>query len=196
MAKRENVIPKGMENIHERFHYSPAVKAGGLLFVAGRVGRNEDLEVIENTEAQFVQAFENVKKVLAAAGATFDDVVEMVTYQTDMRDLPLLMKVQRSLLHPGLSGVDGDRRNFARDARTQTGNQMHRDARGLNRHARNSSLSHAKGRANVTTLRARVERLEHCGGRERRTLADLVRAAQNGEAAQRMRQGSPAAFGQ
>jgi enamine deaminase RidA (YjgF/YER057c/UK114 family) len=27
-----------------------------------------------------VQAFENVKKVLTAAGATFDDVVEMITY--------------------------------------------------------------------------------------------------------------------
>jgi enamine deaminase RidA (YjgF/YER057c/UK114 family) len=108
MAKRENVIPKGMENIHERFHYSPAVKAGGLLFVAGQVGRNENLEVIENTEAQFVQAFENVKKVLAAAGGTFDDVVEMVTYQTDMRDLPLLMKVKDryyTRLYPAWTGI-------------------------------------------------------------------------------------------
>jgi len=108
MAKRENVIPKGMENIHERFHYCPAVKAGDLLFIAGQVGRNENLEVIENTEAQFVQAFENLKKVLAASGATFDDVVEMVTYQTDMRDLQLLMKVKDryyTRVYPAWTGI-------------------------------------------------------------------------------------------
>jgi enamine deaminase RidA (YjgF/YER057c/UK114 family) len=30
-------------NLHERFHYSPGVKAGTLLFIAGQVGRDEDL---------------------------------------------------------------------------------------------------------------------------------------------------------
>lgn len=94
MAKRENVVPKEMEAINQRFHYSPGVKAGNLLFVAGQVGRDESLNVVENREAQFTQAFENLKKVLTAAGATFDDVVDMVTYHTDMRDLQLFMKVK------------------------------------------------------------------------------------------------------
>ena len=35
-----------------------------------------------------------MKKVLTAAGATFDDVVEMVTYHTDMRDLQLFISVK------------------------------------------------------------------------------------------------------
>jgi len=83
-----------MQNIHERFHYSPGVRAGNFLFIAGQVGRDENLQVVEGKEAQFVQAFENVKKVLTAAGATFDDVVEMVTYHTDMRDLPLFIQVK------------------------------------------------------------------------------------------------------
>ncbi len=94
MPKRESVIPNDMQNIHERFHYSPGVRAGNFLYIAGQVGRDEQLQVVEGKEAQFVQAFENVKKVLAAAGATFDDVVEMVTYHTDMRDLPLFMQVK------------------------------------------------------------------------------------------------------
>jgi enamine deaminase RidA (YjgF/YER057c/UK114 family) len=51
-----------------------------MLYISGQVGRDENLQVVEGTEAQFVQTFENVKKVLAAAGATFDDVVEMITY--------------------------------------------------------------------------------------------------------------------
>lgn len=94
MAARQNVIPKGMENIHERFHYSPAVKAGNFIYVAGQVGRNEKLEVVEGTEHQFVQAFENLKKVISAAGAAMEDIIELVTYFTDMRDLPLFIKVK------------------------------------------------------------------------------------------------------
>ena len=94
MPRREPVVPTDMRTIHERFRYSPGVKAGPFLYVAGQVGRDENLNVVEGKEAQFVQAFENVKKVLTAAGVTFDDVVEMVTYHTDMRDLQLFMKVK------------------------------------------------------------------------------------------------------
>src|SRR5882672_5806470 len=98
MIKRTNVVPKEMEAIKNRFHYSPGVKAGPLLYIAGQVGRDENLNVVEGKEAQFVQAFENVKKVLTAAGVTFDDVVEMVAYYTDMRDLQLFMKVKDQYL--------------------------------------------------------------------------------------------------
>jgi enamine deaminase RidA (YjgF/YER057c/UK114 family) len=64
------------------------------LYIAGQVGRDQDLKVVEGTEAQFAQAFENVGKVLRAAGASFDDVVEMVTYHIDMRDLALFIEVK------------------------------------------------------------------------------------------------------
>jgi len=94
MATRETLIPKGMEQLYERFHYAPAVKVGQVVYVAGQVGRDENLQVIAGAEAQFVQAFENLKKVLTAAGATFSDVVELVTYHTDMRDLPVFMQVK------------------------------------------------------------------------------------------------------
>lgn len=94
MVNRKDIIPPGMEAIPERFHYSPGVLVDGTLYIAGQVGRDANLKVVEGTEAQFVQAFENVKKVLNAAGASFDDVVEMVTYHVDMRDLALFMQVK------------------------------------------------------------------------------------------------------
>ncbi|MDO8588350.1 MAG: RidA family protein [Armatimonadota bacterium] len=94
MATRKNIVPEGMKNIHERFHYSPAVRAGNFIYVAGQVGRNEKLEVVSGTEAQFVQAFENLKKVLSAAGAGMEDIIELVTYFTDMRDLPLFIQIK------------------------------------------------------------------------------------------------------
>ncbi|PSB58945.1 RidA family protein [Chamaesiphon polymorphus] len=77
---REVIIPKGMEILYEKYHYCPGIKVGNTLYISGQVGRDENLQVVAGTEAQFVQTFENVKKVLSAAGATFDDVVEMITY--------------------------------------------------------------------------------------------------------------------
>ena len=94
MKERRDIIPTGMENIFERFHYAPGVLVDDTLYIAGQVGRDENLNVIEGTEAQFTQAFENVKKVLTAAGAGFDNVVEMITYHVDMRDLLLFMEVK------------------------------------------------------------------------------------------------------
>lgn len=94
MQRRKDIVPAGMEIIRERFGYSPGVLVDDTLYIAGQVGRDADLNVVEGTEAQFVQAFENVKKVLEAAGAGFDDVVEMVTYHLDMRDLQRFMEVK------------------------------------------------------------------------------------------------------
>ncbi|KAA2252454.1 RidA family protein [Solihabitans fulvus] len=94
MPRRETVVPEGMEDVPERFRYSPGVKAGPFLFMAGQLGRDEHLNVVEDKEAQFAQAFENVEKVLRSAGATFDDVVDMVTYHTDMRELQLFIEVK------------------------------------------------------------------------------------------------------
>jgi len=98
MPIREDVTPADMQNIRQRFGYSPGVKVGNMLYIAGQVGRDTELNVVEGKEAQFAQAFENVKKVLTAAGATFDNVVEMVTYHTDMRDLQLFIEVKNRYL--------------------------------------------------------------------------------------------------
>ncbi len=91
---RTDITPPAMRHIRERFRYSPGVRAGNFLYIAGQVGRDENLQVVADKETQFVQAFENVKKVLTEAGATFDDVVEMVTYHTDLRDLELFIAVK------------------------------------------------------------------------------------------------------
>lgn len=94
MKNRRDIIPPGMEIIFERFHYAPGVLVDDTLYIAGQVGRDQNLQVVAGTEAQFTQAFTNVGKVLGAAGASFDDVVEMVTYHIDMRDLALFMQVK------------------------------------------------------------------------------------------------------
>jgi len=94
MSERKSIIPDSMKIISERFHYSPGVLAGNVLYIAGQVGRTDDLKVIQDPEAQYEKAFENLGKVLTTAGADFTDVVELVTYHTEMRDLALFMKVK------------------------------------------------------------------------------------------------------
>jgi enamine deaminase RidA (YjgF/YER057c/UK114 family) len=94
MAKHEMIIPKGMESLVDKFHYAPAVKVDNTLYISGQLGRDKNLQVIEGAEAQYTQAFENLKAVLAAAGATLENVVDMVTYHTDMRDLMRFLEVK------------------------------------------------------------------------------------------------------
>ena len=105
---RIDIVPNSMKVINERFHYSPAVRAGDMLFIAGQVGRDADMNVVLGKEAQITQAFENVKTVLEEASATFDDIVEMVTYQTDMRDLQLVIDIKERYFknrYPAWTGV-------------------------------------------------------------------------------------------
>ncbi len=83
MPKRESIIPDEMRNVHDRFHYSPGVKVGNTLYMAGQLGRDENLNVIPDPEAQIAQAFENVGKILKAAGGAFADIVDMEVWFTN-----------------------------------------------------------------------------------------------------------------
>ena len=95
MATRKVIIPQGMENIYDTYHYAPGILVGDTLHISGQVGRDADLKVVEGTEAQFAQAFENVGKVLTAAGASFDDVVELETWFAEsMTDLATFLGVK------------------------------------------------------------------------------------------------------
>ncbi|MEO1159544.1 MAG: RidA family protein [Pseudomonadota bacterium] len=93
--ERRVIIPPGLETIYNTFHYAPGIVIGDTLYISGQVGRDKDLNVVEGAQAQFVQAFENIKLVLDAAGATFDDVVELETWFAEsMGDLKTFMAVK------------------------------------------------------------------------------------------------------
>jgi enamine deaminase RidA (YjgF/YER057c/UK114 family) len=102
MKERKAVVPAGMEAVYERIRYAPAVKVGNTMYVSGQVGRDAKMQLVEGREAQTVQAFENLKKVLEAAGASLSDVVDLTTFHTDMRDLPLFLEIRDRYLttHP------------------------------------------------------------------------------------------------
>ncbi len=80
MNQRDVVFPAGRRALYERNRYSPAVRANGLLFVSGQVGSREDGSPEPDLLAQVHLAFENLNAVLAAAGCTFDDVVDVTVF--------------------------------------------------------------------------------------------------------------------
>ncbi|WP_298972762.1 RidA family protein [uncultured Roseobacter sp.] len=95
MPKRQVIVPQGMENIYDTYHYAPGILVGDTLYCSGQVGRDADLNVVEGVEAQYTQAFENMGKVLAAAGADWDDVVALESwFAPDMGDLKTFMAVK------------------------------------------------------------------------------------------------------
>ncbi|KEQ02913.1 RidA family protein [Pseudorhizobium pelagicum] len=81
---REIVIPAQMQKIVDRAGDVPAVRVGDTIYLAGQVGRGEDLQVIEDPAEQFQAMWENLNIALAAAGCVFEDVVGMTTYHVDM----------------------------------------------------------------------------------------------------------------
>lgn len=82
----EAVNAPAFEPVADRFHFSQAVKAGGLLFCSGVIGSGADGKVPGNLQAEFRAAFEGVRAVLRKAGLTMEDVVEMTTYHVDMQE--------------------------------------------------------------------------------------------------------------
>lgn len=67
--------------------FSPAVRAGDFIYVSGQVPANAEGEiVVGGIEAQTRQVMENLKKVLALAGATLDDVCKSTVWLQDARD--------------------------------------------------------------------------------------------------------------
>ncbi|MFM0061067.1 RidA family protein [Paraburkholderia phytofirmans] len=94
MSERKAIVPVGMEAVYEKIRYAPAVKVGNTIYVSGQIGRSAAMQLVEDREAQIAQAFENLKHVLATAGASLSDVVDLTTFHTDMRDLPLFMQIR------------------------------------------------------------------------------------------------------
>jgi len=95
MDKKDVVIPQGMENYYEQYHFAPAVKDGDRLYCSGVIGVGADGKVPADPETQFTQAFEMLKSVLTTAGASLTDVVEMTTFHAGLRThLPTFMKVK------------------------------------------------------------------------------------------------------
>ena len=83
MSTREAVFPANRHALYEKHGYSAAIRSGDLLFVSGQVGSRDDGSAEPDFAKQVQLAFDNLKAVLAAAGATYDDIIDVTTFHTD-----------------------------------------------------------------------------------------------------------------
>lgn len=68
--------------------YSHAVAVGDLVFVSGQGPFTHEGVAYGTLEEETHKVFENLKKVLAAAGCTLDDVVKTTCFLANMDDFP------------------------------------------------------------------------------------------------------------
>lgn len=85
------VVPEGFEEVVEAYHYSPAVRVGNQLYLSGVMASVPKYDITMGGEvdaeamaAAFRLAFQEAAAVLEEAGASWDDVVDITTFHTDI----------------------------------------------------------------------------------------------------------------
>lgn len=81
MNKPEFFVTPGYgERNLKLFHYSQVVKIGDRVEISGQGGWNDDWEFPESITAEIAQAFRNVERTLALAGARWEHVIHVNSY--------------------------------------------------------------------------------------------------------------------
>lgn len=81
---RKVIQPKGLWDPRPRF--AQVVKIGNQIYIAGQTAADENGNPVGkgDIETQTRQVFKNLQRCLEAAGATFDQVVKLNIYSTDL----------------------------------------------------------------------------------------------------------------
>jgi 2-iminobutanoate/2-iminopropanoate deaminase len=77
--------------------FSPAIRAGGFVFVSGQASVDPKTgDIISDTfENEFRRTMDNLQRILAAAGASLKQVVQVRSYVKDAKDLPEYNRLYR-----------------------------------------------------------------------------------------------------
>ncbi len=89
----EIIQPDGM---YQTPSYNHAMRAGNTIYVAGQVAKDANGELVApgDAEGQARHIYESLRRVLAASGATFDNVVKITTFLVDRADAPVVSKIR------------------------------------------------------------------------------------------------------
>ena len=91
-------FPSWGREILKQIPISPAVKAGGFVFVSGLACPfdRETGALVEGIEAQTKETLELIKDTLEAAGSSLDKVVKATVHLTNAQDFPRMNQVYRT----------------------------------------------------------------------------------------------------
>ena len=84
-ARRKSINPPATQALYDALHFSQATRVGNMIWVSGQVGIDAAMKPAAGMEAQAHLAFRGLRSVLESAGASLADVVELMTFHTDLR---------------------------------------------------------------------------------------------------------------
>jgi len=108
MPVYERIVPARWS---DKMTFSPAVRAGNLMFISGTTAVDENLQVVGKGDivAQTRFIFEKFDVLLKAAGATFANIVETTDYFLTLADYRRTAEVRREFFkgppYPAATGV-------------------------------------------------------------------------------------------
>jgi reactive intermediate/imine deaminase len=77
--------------------FSPAVRVGHLLFLAGQIGTDSTGRVVPGgLEAEARQTMNNIKDVLEKTGSSMDRVVKCTAFLADMKEWPAFNEIYKT----------------------------------------------------------------------------------------------------
>jgi reactive intermediate/imine deaminase len=97
-------------NLGERCSYSTAVKCGSFLFISGVIARDPETGEVAgkgDIVAQTDFIFRKIRKILEAAGGSFDDVVKTTDYVTTLERYRETAAVRRKYFKNGFPAATG-----------------------------------------------------------------------------------------
>ena len=95
----------------DKITFSPAVRAGNLLFISGHTAVDENLNIVGKGDivAQTRYVFQKFERILASVGASFDNIVETTEYFLTLEDYRRTADIRREFFkgppYPAATGV-------------------------------------------------------------------------------------------
>ncbi len=80
--RAEIIVPERMQRTYDAWHFAPAVKIDGRIYLSGVVATPKGGDL----KAGYRRAWRQIEEVLQASGATLEDIVEMTSFHTALQD--------------------------------------------------------------------------------------------------------------
>lgn len=81
--------------------FSPAIRSGNFLFISGQ--GSTDMQgniIVDSFENECRRSFENLDKILKAAGLSFENVIQVRNYVGKQEDLPRFNEIYKEFFRP------------------------------------------------------------------------------------------------
>jgi enamine deaminase RidA (YjgF/YER057c/UK114 family) len=94
------LVPAGVgEQMRDNYHYSQGVQVGDMIYVTGQGGWDEAFDISADVHEQVRRAFANIANVLAEAGASWPNVIDITSYHVELDDSVLGTMVEELRSH-------------------------------------------------------------------------------------------------